>query len=451
MRAWKPVAKALRFRVNTKASFSNMNKYRLPTIILLLSFGLIACAQTNAKDNTLQPLREILGPQTKVLEDATKWPKTVPVRSPDPIFGIASHLEVWSYDQRFAKRFEGFPEDQADPDMPEGLWAVVLRVYKQSYAPAVVGHRYSCQLELYVNDDVPVRASQLSTSSFGNSLGELPSSVTTLIAKKNSDAQRLKNINPLFTPVPYTTATATATTTTNRDIRIGSSYQRITGLLFTDGKLRGILNTFGVLDYHKNFLPGVQLMRTGVNYIDGGCEKFYPLAKDSKMILRFGNTDPYDSYNRKLTVGTAQEPHRLSYPKGSLRSYPNLENNGIWHWTPQDTTQGLIALPSKLSKRGIEIVAIIRDLNQCIVDERSLSLGLSKATDEQKKLRINQCEKLRQTGELYHAGGYDYMGASWLTMDVDWACPADFLSRNKNILPDVHKANTEWCARPNPR
>lgn len=439
--------KVLRFQGNTKASFNNMKKYKQLTVVLLLSLGLIACAQTIAKDKTLQPLREILGPQTKVLEDATKWPKTVPVRSPDPIFGIASHLEVWSYDQRFAKRFEGFPEDQADPDMPEGLWAVVLRVYKQSYAPAVEGHRYSCQLELYVNDDVPVRASQLSTSSFGNSLGELPSSVTTLIAKKNYDAQLLKNINPLFTPVPYTAATAT----TNRDIRIGSSYQRITGLQFTDGKLRGILNTFGVLDYHKNFLPGVQLMRTGVNYIDGGCEKFYPLAKDSKMILRFGNTDPYDSYNRKLTVGTSQEPHKLSYPKGSLRSYPNLENNGIWHWTPQDPAKGLLALPDKLSKRGIEIVAMVRDLNQCIMDENAIQQGRYKASDDKKTERLRICKQLRDTGELYYTSGYDYMGANWLTMDVDWACPADFLSRNKNILPDVHKANTEWCARPNPR
>ena len=411
-------------------------------IVVCFVLFVSSCAQTNAKEANLQPLLEILGPQTRVLEDATKWPKTVPVRSPDPIFGSASHLEVWSYDQRFAKRFEGFPENQADPDMPAGLWAVVLRVYKQSYAPAVEGHSYSCQLELYVNDDVPVRASQLSASSFGNSLGELPSSVTTLIAKNNSDAQILKNITPLFTPVPYTTR--------NRDIRIGSSYQRITGLQFTDGNLRGILNTFGVLDYHKNFLPGVQLMRTGVNYIDGGCEKFYPLAKDSKMILRFGNTDPYDSYNRKLTVGTSQEPHRLSYPKGSLRSYPNLENNGIWQWTPQDAAKGLIALPEKISKRGIEIVAMVRDLNRCIIDENDIRQGYRDKlmTEVQRTQRLQVCKKLRDTGELYYTSGYDYMGASWLTMDVDWACPADFL---KDKSQSVYKSNAEWCAKPNPR
>jgi hypothetical protein len=420
-----------------------MKKYLTRFVAVFILFFVSACAQTSAKEAASQPLREILGSHTIVLNDATKWPKSIPVRSPDPIFGSASHLEVWSYDQRFAKRFEGFPEGQADPDMPVGLWAVVLRVYKQSYAPAVEGHRYSCQLELYVNDDVPVRASQISKSSFGNSLGELPSSVTTLVAKDSRDAQMLKNITPQFTPVPYTH--------TNRDIRIGNSYQRITGLQFTDGKLRGILNTFGVLDYHKNFLPGVQLMRTGVNYIDGGCEKFYPLAKESKMILRFGNTDPYDSYNRNMTVGTSQEPHKLSYPRGSLRSYPNLENNGIWHWTPQDPAKGLLALPDKLSKRGIEIVAMVRDLNQCIMDENAIQQGRYKATDDKKTERLRICKQLRDTGELYYTSGYDYMGANWLTMDVDWACPADFLSRNKNILPDVHKANTEWCAKPNPR
>lgn len=445
MKVRKLAAKALRFRVNTNASFSFMKKYKLLTIILLLSFGLIACAQTTAKEANLQPLREILGPQTKVLEDATKWPKTVPVRSPDPIFGSASHLEVWSYDQRFAKRFEGFPEDQADPDMPAGLWAAVLRVYKQSYSPVVEGLRYACQLELYVNDDVPVRASQISTSGFGNSLGELPSSATTLIAKNSNDAQQLKTMMPLLATVPYRS--------TNRDVKGDRLYQRITGLQFTDGKLRGILNTFGIFDYHKNFLPGMQMMRTGVDYTGGGCESFYPLAKDSKMVVRFGDKDPYDSYNRKLSIGTSVDPGKRTSPSGYLRSYPNLPNNGVWLWTPQDSSKGLIAFPDKISKRGIEIVAMVRDLNRCIIDENDIRQGSRDKlmTEANRTQRLQVCKKLRETGELYYTSGHDYMGAGWLTMNVEWECPLDFLSRNKNILPDVHKANAEWCAKPNPR
>lgn len=436
MKVRKLAAKALRFRVNTNASFSFMKKYKLLSIFLLLSFGLIACAQTTAKEANLQPLREILGPQTKVLEDATKWPKTVPVRSPDPIFGSASHLEVWSYDQRFAKRFEGFPEDQADPDMPAGLWAVVLRVYKQSYSPAVEGYRYSCQLELFVNDDVPVRASQISTSSYGSSLGELPSSVTTLVAKDSSDAQMLKVMLPSFTTIRYA----------DRGKSTKNQYQQITGLQFTDGKLRGILNTFGVFDYRKNFLSGMQFMRTGVNYIDGGCEKFYPLAKDSKMVVRFGDTDPYDSYNRNLKSGTSVRVSQLETPFGSLRGHPNLPNNGVWHWTPKDTARGLITLPEKISKRGIEVVAMVRDLNRCIVDENDIRQGYRDKlmTEAKREERLQICKKLRNTGELYYRFGYD----SWHSYDVEWACSPNFL-KNKN--ESAYQSNAEWCARPNPR
>jgi hypothetical protein len=395
-----------------------------------------SCAQTNAKEAHLQPLREILGPQTKVLQDATKWPKTVPVRSPDPIFGSASHLEVWSYDQRFAKRFEGFPEDQADPEMPAGLWAVVLRVYKQSYAPAVEGHRYSCQLELYVNDDVPVRASQISKSSFGNSLGELPSSVTTLVAKDSRDAQFLRSMVPLFETVRYA----------DRGKPTDNPHQQITGLQFTDGKLRGILNTFGVFDYRKNFFSGMQLMRTGVDYSDGGCEKFYPIAKDSKMVVRFGDTDPYDSYNRNLSPGTKVRVSQLDTPFGDLRAHPDLPNNGIWRWTSQDPAKGLIALPDKISKRGIQIVAMVRDLNQCIVDENAIQKDRYKATDDKKTARLQICRQLRESGQLYYRFGYD--STSWLSKDVEWACSSDFL---KNKSESVYKANAEWCARPNPR
>lgn len=438
MKGRKPAAKALPFRNNTNVSFSFMKKYKLLSIFLLLSFGLIACAQTTAKEANLQPLREILGPQTKVLEDATKWPKTVPVRSPDPIFGSASHLEVWSYDQRFAKRFEGFPEDQADPDMPSGLWAVVLRVYKQSYSPVVEGLRYACQLELYVNDDVPVRASQISVGGSGGALGELPSSVTTLVAIDSHDAQLLKTIAPLFATVRYA----------DRGKPTDNLHQQITGLQFTDGKLRGILNTFGVFDYRKNFLSGMQFMRTGVNYTDGGCEKFYPLAKDSKMIVRFGDIDPYDSYNRNLKPGTSVSVSQLETPFGSLRGHPNLPNNEFWKWTPQDTAKGLIALPEKISKRGIEIVAMVRDLNRCIVDENDIRQGYRDKlmTEVQKTQRLQVCKKLRDAGELYYRFGYD--SPSWYSKDVEWTCSPDFL---KNKSESVYKANAEWCARPNPR
>lgn len=54
MKGRKPAAKALRFRVNTNASFSFMKKYKLLSIFLLLSFGLIACAQTRMEN--MQPI-----------------------------------------------------------------------------------------------------------------------------------------------------------------------------------------------------------------------------------------------------------------------------------------------------------------------------------------------------------------------------------------------------------
>lgn len=409
-------------------------KIKLPLLFMAALF-VAACAQTNARQATILPLREILGPQTQVLQDATKWPKTVPVRSPDPIFGGASHLEIWSYDQRFARRFEGFPQDQADPDMPAGLWAVVLRVYKQSYAPFYPDQKlYSCQLDLYVDDNVPVRVTQNKSTTF-TFLGALPTTATELKAKDGRDALLLKE---MVWSIP--------------SIHLGDKVehpadkQMAVGLQFTDGKLRGILNTFGVLDYRKKFLPGMQLMRTGVEFTNGGCEKFYPIAKNSKMVLRFGDADTYDSYNRNLSQGTHGSVGQNVSPFGDLRFHPNLPNNGVWRWTPQDLAKGLIALPDKLSKRGVEIVAMVRDLNQCILDENMIQKGRFRATEERQAQRLQTCKRLRETGELYYTSGYDYRGSGWSRLDTEWSCTADFFNDIS-----TRKANTEWCAKPNPR
>ena len=407
---------------------SSFHRFIVVCFVLFAS----SCAQTTANEANLQPLREILGPQTQVLQDATKWPKTVPVRSPDPIFDSASHLEVWSYDQRFAKRFEGFPEDQADPDMPAGLWAVVLRVYKQSYSPLYKDQKlYSCQIDLYLEDTVTVNITQDKSTAF-SFLGELPATATELKAKESNDIQLLKAMSWSAPAIHL-----------GDKVEHPVNKQMVAGLQFTDGKLRGILNTFGVLDYRKDFLKGMQLMRTGVAFGNTGCQIFYPIAKESKMIVRFGGADPYDSINRKLRSNLSSVG-KLITPQGDLRLHPNLPDNGNWRWTPETTTKGLIALPEKLSKRGIEIGALVEDLNRCILDENMIQQGRYKADDIKKEERLLVCKRLREKGDLYYTGGFEHSG--WYNRNVEWTCP-DWLT--KDIT--TRKANTEWCARPNPR
>jgi hypothetical protein len=131
------------------------------TVLFFLMTGCIAISALDLKTpNTVntEPLRVFISSATSPEQDPTHWPTKVDVRKPDPILGNTKVLEIWSYDKHFAERFYGFPIEHVEPNMPEGLHAVVLRVYLESYAPFYKeALLYSCAMELFTNNNVPIQ------------------------------------------------------------------------------------------------------------------------------------------------------------------------------------------------------------------------------------------------------------------------------------------------------
>ncbi len=262
--------------------------------------------------------------------------------------------------------------------MAPGLQAVAFRVYKRlggwsaSHAPY-----YDCALDVYVDasiapedkavpDDSPIYAPELAYP--GNSLRRLsPVQKADIESKTAQDALRF------------------------------GRFLRYTPVAFLDGVLDARYERLGA-EFRANALPGINLITVGRTEF---CKGALPVISGRKYILSILGNDPYQYQQIIEQAYKHYDPDNS--PGGQARKHiSQLERSGsAYHWKPEDSEKGLLALPEDLAKKMMTKSQAAMALNSCTQKEVGLARGGYKqmSDDVKEKMRAG-CQSLRQTGGI---------------------------------------------------
>lgn len=340
--------------------------------LLCLALGVAGCAaeKVNVSHTQGEPLRLFVSSATSEPLDPTKWPRQVPIRQPDPILGNAPVLEIWSYDKQFAERFEGFPVEQAEPKMPQGTHAVVLKVYRERLT-TYNEYQYQCVSEYFVSDKIPVSR-------------EKPLAVDIEIYKK------------LIQPTIYKLKArsdkdrALIARAQNADF----IYPVRAGVTFTDGAVLKGIAARRIVDSRPLLVEGIQWLSTS-NFGSGAyssCDDYYyPRHAGSTIVLHFGDQKPFESYPWQL----GKDRPTNAYGGGKKPIEPP------WYWSPLELVKGTFALPAAWTTEAMRMRMWADRDNRCVVRLKLIKDNKSKASPETIKNVLEGCQDYTKTGKLF--------------------------------------------------
>lgn len=301
----------------------------------------------------------------------TAWPKQVQVEKPDPVLGDKLVWEHWIYSEKFAKRFDGFSIEQADPELQNSpIQAIVLRIYKKNHWLGVndsFPEQYATDIDLYFDDtiQIPLSEKQRKYKKSDNYPEGIAESYKSLKPVNPNDKQALQAVKSIdfFLKQPV--------------------------LIFA-APLDGRFSTFGN-KYYPHLLEGISLI-TLQSRILGGVA--VPLQKEGSLWLSlFGDR----SYKNQVIT-------HLLMAAGGL--YNETTGNFIVDEHPK--MHGFVHLPKTFTEIALPKMALIHDLNRCISARYSYkhpSVRNEKITKAYNEL--NQwCEDAERNGQIFDPSSY---------------------------------------------
>jgi len=304
-------------------------------------------------------------------EYVTAWPKQVPVEKPDPVLGDKLVWEHWIYSERFAKRFNGFSLEQADPELENSpIQAIVLRIYKKNLWMGVndsFPEQYATDIDLYFDDtiQIPLSEKQWIHTKSDNYPKGISESYKSLKPINLNDKQALQAVKP---------------------VDFFFKQQIVIFAAPLDGRFSSLGSK-----YYPNLVDGISLLSLKSRILGGVA---VPLANDGSLWLSlFGMR----SYNNQVIT---------DLPTAAIGSYIDIKGKFIVDEHPKG--HGFIRLPKTFTEVALAKMALIIDLNRCISGRYSYehpsvrNEKITKAYNE-----FNQwCKDAEQNGQIFDPSSY---------------------------------------------
>lgn len=300
----------------------------------------------------------------------TAWPKQVQVEKPDPVLGDKLVWEHWIYSEKFAKRFDGFSIEQADPELQDSpIQAIVLRIYKKNHWIGVNDNfpeQYATDIDLYFDDII-----------------QIPLSQKTWIYSKSDDYP--KNIQASFMELKPVNKNDIEMLQIVKPIDIFLKKPIVAFAVPLDGRFRAFGNA-----YYPHLLEGMSFL-TLKSRILGGVA--VPLQTGGSLWLSLFGERSY----KNIIIDTS---HAL------IGSYN--DKNETFQPDPYPETQGFVRLPKTFTEIALPKMALIKDLNRCIAAQYSHENPV--ATSEKATQAYNEfskwCEDTKRNGIIFNPSDY---------------------------------------------
>lgn len=291
----------------------------------------------------------------------TGWPKQVPVEKPDPVLGDKPFWEHWVYGEAFARRFKGFPVEKADPDLKNGLQAIVLRIFKRNLWEGLNSsypQQYACEIDVYFDSSLRIPLSTKKRDPSKRYSTVAPPSYSRLEPYNEKDRLAMAQSQPATT------------------------YQERSPVVFST-PLDGRFATFGLREYRHNLVPFISVAVLVQGFAQGGCGVTAPLQSGGAHWLSLYGTRPWDMTEGgppKALVGSYERNISVSFEPG-----PNPESKGY------------LRVPGAFNKAALPKTALIKMMNGCINVRHSYARrhGGSGSSSEEWERR---CQKAEQKG-----------------------------------------------------
>ena len=306
-------------------------------------------------------------------EYVTAWPKQVAVDKPDPVLGDKLVWEQWIYSERFAKRFKGFPQDQADQELKDSpIQAIALRIYKDNLWRMTSPNfppQYTCNIDIYFNDsiEIPTLNQTKKVAPWMIYPNGIFASYEKLTAMGDSDKNTIAKSVPI-----------------NANVKVNP-------VIFADQPLDGRYASFGVRAYIPHYVNGISILN-----LQAGIDNSVIGPKSSNGIFWFSLYGKLPYKNRT----DSNSPRAVS---GSYSDITDILQAGK---SPED--QGYIRFPQSFYNITLPKVTLIKILNRCISARYSYehpsvqSEKITKAYND-----FNQwCEDAERNGQIFDPTSY---------------------------------------------
>jgi hypothetical protein len=302
----------------------------------------------------------------------TAWPKQVALEKPDPVLGDKVFSEHWVYGEAFAKRFDGFPVENADPELKGKLKAMVLRIFMRNFWQEInprYPEQYACEIDVYFD----------STRSLPLSETKHPKKVFPAYPRGITASYR--RLTPLL-------AEDKAAIGASKPVPFSLKEQP---LIFA-APLDGRFSVFGVREYHPDLLPGLSVI-TLMSGFD--CSVSAPRQKAGIHWISLLGERPWDQ-----TVSVSPKAAHGVYNPRVIRPFdPGSDPESM----------GYFRVPEALNREALPKSTLIKVLNWCISQKwKPSDWRVNGRTIHMDEL-LERCDEVEQRGRVlpdtrYHPG-----------------------------------------------
>lgn len=307
----------------------------------------------------------------------TAWPRQVTLEKPDPVLGDKVFSEHWVYGEAFARRFEGFPVENADPELKGKLKAMVLRIFMKNFWQRLnpsYPEQYACELDLYFDStlSLPPTKSSVPYKRWPDYPRGITASYRRLVPLSAEEKRGIGASQPV------------------------SSYLNQQPVIFAV-PLDGRFSALGVREYLPDLLPGLSVITLMAGY---ECTVAAPRLEGGSHWLSLLGERPWDQ-----TVSISPKAaHGVHNPRITAPFDPGSDPESM----------GYFRVPEAINKEALPKATLIKVLNWCIVKKHYHTNPVGKPMPAESWQPIaDRCEAAENRGEIFPDPQY-HLGKSGL-------------------------------------
>lgn len=302
----------------------------------------------------------------------TAWPRQVALEKPDPVLGDKVFSEHWVYGEAFARRFEGFPVENADPELKGKLKAMVLRIFMKNFWQEInprYPEQYACEIDVYFDSSLalPLLKSGVTYKKPSPYPQDVTASYRRLAPLAGDDKAAMDASQPV------------------------SLYLELAPLIFA-APFDGRFSKFRVRAYHPNLVPGL----SAITLMSGDeCSVTAPRQAVGAHWLSLLGERPWDQ-----TISPS--------PKAAYGVY-NPRVAGSFDPGSDPESMGYFRIPEAFNKEALPKATLIKVLNWCISQKWKPSDWRVNGQTIHVNELLERCDEVEQRGRVlpdtrYHPG-----------------------------------------------